>query len=193
MCPRGNSETVDSCISYRFYLLNHTTSPSISSTSILPSPSINAVLVGISIVYLAFFVTSLPPPNMKGIFTLALAVAASASPILLDSTQDAVAPVVSAENANEIPNSYMIMFKDHITHNLASAHHDWVHDLHTSTETRKTELRKRSQSPFVDEIFNGLKHTYNIAGSLLGYSGHFDEEVIEQIRRHPDVSEAPNR
>jgi cerevisin len=126
---------------------------------------------------------------MKGIFALALAAAASASPVLIDSMQEDLAPLVSAENAKEIPNSYMIMFKDHVTHNLAASHHDWVHDLHTTTENRKTELRKRSQSPFVDELFHGLKHTYNIAGSLLGYSGHFDEGVIEQIRRHPDVSE----
>lgn len=126
---------------------------------------------------------------MKGIFALALAAAASASPVLLDSTQDDLAPLVSAANAKEIPNSYMIMFKDHVTTNLAADHHEWVHDLHTTTETRKSELKKRSQSPFVDEIFHGLKHTYNIAGSLLGYSGHFDEEVINQIRRHPDVSE----
>jgi len=32
-----------------------------------------------------------------------------------------------------------------------------------------------------------LKHTYNIASEFLGYSGHFDEAVIEQLRRHPDV------
>jgi hypothetical protein len=25
---------------------------------------------------------------------------------------------------------------------------------------------------------------------LLGYSGHFDEDVIEQVRRHPDVSQS---
>jgi cerevisin len=39
----------------------------------------------------------------------------------------------------------------------------------------------------VDDIFHGLKHTYNIAGGLMGYSGHFDEDTIEQIRQHPDV------
>lgn len=31
-----------------------------------------------------------------------------------------------------------------------------------------------------------MKHTYNIPG-LMGYSGHFDEDTVEQIRRHPDV------
>lgn len=120
---------------------------------------------------------------------MALAAAASASPMLVDSTYNGAAPILSAENAKEIPDSYMVMFKDHVTHNLAAAHHGWVNDLHTTTQRRKTELRKRSQTPFVDDIFHGLKHTYNIAGGLLGYSGHFDKEVIEQIRRHPDVSD----
>ena len=126
---------------------------------------------------------------MKGIIGLALAAAASASPVMLDSTHNDAAPIISSANAQEIPNSYMIMFKKHVTQTLAVEHHDWVNDLHITTQNRKTELKKRSQSPLADEIFNGLKHTYNIAGSLLGYSGHFDEDVIEQIRRHPDVSE----
>ncbi|KAK3717606.1 proteinase B [Vermiconidia calcicola] len=124
---------------------------------------------------------------MKGIIGLALAAAASASPVMLDSTHNDAAPIISSANAQEIPNSYMIMFKKHVTQTLAVEHHDWVNDLHITTQNRKTELKKRSQSPLADEIFNGLKHTYNIAGSLLGYSGHFDEDVIEQIRRHPDV------
>lgn len=38
------------------------------------------------------------------------------------------------------------------------------------------------------DLFEGLRHTYNIAGGLRGYSGHFDREVIEQVRRHPDVA-----
>ena len=125
---------------------------------------------------------------MKGVFGLALAAAASASPVLFDSINNAIAPLVSASNAKEIPNSYMIKFKTHVTQELAAAHHGWIQDLHTTTETRKTELRKRSQEPFLDEMLAGLKHTYNIAGGLLGYSGHFDDAVIEEIRRHPDVS-----
>ncbi|KAI9716385.1 MAG: serine protease [Chrysothrix sp. TS-e1954] len=49
------------------------------------------------------------------------------------------------------------------------------------------DLRKRSQIPFVDDVFHGLKHTYDIGQGLMGYSGHFDVETLEQIRRHPDV------
>lgn len=130
---------------------------------------------------------------MKGVIGLALTAAASASPVLLDSTlqRSEPAPVITSSNAKAIPDSYMIKFKPHVTHSLASAHHSWVQELHlSSTENRKAELKKRSQEPLVEEFFAGMKHTYNIAGSMLGYSGHFDESVIEEIRNHPDVSAA---
>ena len=126
---------------------------------------------------------------MRGLLSLALAAATSASPMIWgDSIQTDPAPILSSTNAVEIPDSYIIKFKSHVNQNLAAAHHDWVQDVHLSTQSRKAELRKRSQSPMVDDIFRGLKHTYNIAGGMLGYSGHFDKDVIEQIRRHPDVS-----
>ncbi|KAM0705624.1 hypothetical protein Q7P35_006983 [Cladosporium inversicolor] len=118
---------------------------------------------------------------------LSLATLATASPVLVNSIHNDAAPIISASNAKEIADNYMIKFKDHVTQNLAAEHHGWVQDLHEKTQVAKTELRKRSQSPMVDDIFNGLKHTYNIAGGLMGYAGHFDEDVIEQIRRHPDV------
>ncbi|GAB1740390.1 hypothetical protein NU219Hw_g5496t1 [Hortaea werneckii] len=125
---------------------------------------------------------------MKGFLGLSLASLASASPVLFDSTvaQDA-APIYAAENAKTIQDNYIVVFKKHVTEKHAADHHSWVQDIHLNTQDAKTELRKRSQTPMVDDIFGGLKHTYNIAGSLLGYSGHFDEDVLEQIRRHPDV------
>ena len=98
------------------------------------------------------------------------------------------APLVSSSNAKEIPNSYIIVFKKHVKHADAAKHHDWVHNLHINTQETKMELRKRSHIPTTDEIFAGLKHTYNVAGQLLGYAGHFDEDVISEVRRHPDVS-----
>ena len=128
---------------------------------------------------------------MKGLFSLSFALLpllASSSPILVDTIHNGAAPIESSSNAKTIPGSYIVVFRDHVTHADAAAHQDWVQMLHLATEDSKTELRKRSQVPFVTEMFNGLRHTYNIAGSLLGYSGHFDDEVIEQVRRHPDVS-----
>lgn len=118
---------------------------------------------------------------MKSIIQLCtlLALQAAASPI---TTHKHEAPVLSAANSIEIPESYIVVFKDHVTSTLASLHHDWVHDIHSL---------KQSQESQVGNFSKGLKHTYNIPGGLLGYSGSFDDAVIEQIRSHPDVRSAP--
>ncbi len=114
---------------------------------------------------------------------------ASASPTLhVDTIHNDAAPILSSSNAKEIPNSYMVVFKKHVKHEDAVAHHSWVQDIHFSSQNVKTELRKRSLFPTSDEVYEGLRHTYNFAEGFLGYSGHFDDDVIEQVRRHPDVS-----
>jgi len=124
---------------------------------------------------------------MKSFIGLALPLLATASPVLVSSIHNDVAPILSSVNAKEIPGHYMVKFKKHVTHASAAEHHGWVHGLHRESEQIKSELKKRSQTPFIDEMFAGLKHTFHIPGGLVGYSGHFDEDVIEQIRRHPDV------
>lgn len=111
---------------------------------------------------------------------------ASASPVLIDTIHNEAAPVLSSTQAKEIPDSYIVVFKKDVTHASAASHHDWVQGQHIEIETAKRDLNKRSQFPI--SAFEGLRHTYNIAGGLLGYSGHFDESVIERVRRHPDVS-----
>jgi hypothetical protein len=114
---------------------------------------------------------------------------AAASPMMQTGTihKDA-APILSSTQAKEVPNSYMVVFKKHVKESHAKEHHDWVQSIHTKSESERMELRKRSQFPITTEVFDGLKHTYNIIGGMVGYSGHFDEETIEAIRRHPDVS-----
>ncbi|KIW51903.1 subtilisin-like protease [Exophiala xenobiotica] len=125
---------------------------------------------------------------MKVLTLSVLPLLAAASPVLVDTIHNDAAPVISSSNAKEIPNSYMVVLKKHVTERDASAHHSWVQDVHLSRETRKQELRKRSQVAFSDDtVFEGLRHTYNIPGGFLGYAGHFDEDVIELVRRHPDV------
>ena len=126
---------------------------------------------------------------MKGFLSLSLLpLLAAASPVIVDTIHNDAAPVLSSVNAREVPNSYIVVFKKHVDQGVATAHYDWVGDVHLSSIQSRTELRKRSQFPFQDEVFQGLRHTYNIAGQMLGYSGHFDDDVLEQIRRHPDVS-----
>jgi cerevisin len=126
---------------------------------------------------------------MKGILLSLLPALAAGSPVLVDTIHNDAAPIISSLNAQEIPDSYMVVFKKHVTESAATAHHSWVQDTHSSHETHKMELRKRSQISMSDDtVFTGLRHTYNIPGGLLGYAGHFDEGVIELVRRHPDVS-----
>ncbi|KAF2622839.1 hypothetical protein BU25DRAFT_425325 [Macroventuria anomochaeta] len=126
---------------------------------------------------------------MKYAYTLpALAALAAASPMLQVGTiHNDAAPILSSAQSKEIADNYMIVFKKHVKHEHTKDHHDWVQSIHTKSQNDRMELRKRSQFPVTTDVFEGLKHTYNIAGGILGYSGHFDEETIEAIRRHPDV------
>ncbi|KAL9638364.1 MAG: hypothetical protein Q9164_001596 [Protoblastenia rupestris] len=123
---------------------------------------------------------------MRGTLALSLLpLLASASPVLVDSIHNDAAPILSSTQHQEIPDSYMVVFKKDVSHSEALEHHAWVQDLHVQFETSKT---KRGALQSVFTAFEGLRHTYNIPGGLLGYSGHFDEEVIENVRRHPQVA-----
>lgn len=124
---------------------------------------------------------------MKNLFILGLVpLLAAASPILgVDTIHNGAAPILSSSESKEIPNSYIIVFKKDISTATINEHHEWIQLQHDDAENQKMELRKRSQEPI--SIFSGLKHTFDIAGQVLGYAGHFDEGVIERVRRHPDV------
>jgi cerevisin len=126
---------------------------------------------------------------MRGLFSLTLLplLASSAPTFSTETIHEGVAPLLSASNAVAVPDSYIVVFKKHVSESSANEHHLWVQDIHQTAEAQRTELRKRSSFPTTNDIFEGLKHTYNIAGDFLGYSGHFDDETIEQVRRHPDV------
>jgi len=126
---------------------------------------------------------------MRGLIGLTLLplLASSAPTFSTETIHEGAAPILSSSNAETIPDSYIVVFKKHVTEKSASDHHSWVQNIHGESENVRTELRKRSQFPITNDIFEGLKHTYNIAGDFLGYSGHFDDSVIEKVRRHPDV------
>jgi len=124
---------------------------------------------------------------MKGFLSLTLLpLLAAASPVQVGSIHNEAAPILSSMNAKDIPDSYIIVFKEHVDQSSASAHQSWLQEVHTA-HTGRMELKKRSVFDTDLEAFMGLKHTFHVAGSLMGYAGHFHEDVIEQIRRHPDV------
>ena len=123
---------------------------------------------------------------MKGVFGLSLLpLLAAASPVLVDSIHNNAAPVLSSMNAPEVPDSYIVVFKKHVSSDSATAHESWLQDIHSS---QRTELKKRSLFGSSAPEYLGLKHSFNVGGSVMGYAGHFHEDVIEQVRRHPDVS-----
>lgn len=124
---------------------------------------------------------------MRGLIGLTfLPLLASATPTLISQiSSDNVAS--SSFSTAKIPDSYIVVFKEHVDDASAMDHHNWVNQIHTQGEAERTELRKRSQSPMMTKAFKGIKHTYNIGGNFLGYAGHFDESVIEKVRSHPDV------
>jgi cerevisin len=124
---------------------------------------------------------------MKGLIFLSAAYAVLAAPASHQSIHGDAAPLYTSSNAEIVPNSYLIKFKKHVTDGTASDHHQWIQSVHLEKENQRMDLKKRSQFPLVDDVFRGLKHTYKIGQDFLGYSGHFDDETIEQIRRHPDV------
>lgn len=114
----------------------------------------------------------------------------AATPVVVGSIHNDAAPVLSSINAKEVPDSYIVVFKKHVDSLSASAHQSWVQDIHDS-QTSRLELKKRSLFGIDDDLFTGLKSTFDIAGSLMGYTGHFHSDVIEQVRRHPDVKLPP--
>ncbi|KAL1845364.1 hypothetical protein VTK73DRAFT_622 [Phialemonium thermophilum] len=125
---------------------------------------------------------------MKGLFVLSLAAYAAAAPrVTVGTIHGDAAPILSSSNAEVVPNSYLIKFKKHVTEASANEHHNWIQQIHGEKEEERIELRKRGQVPLMDQVFSGLKHTYKIGEHFMGYSGHFDDSVIEAIRRHPDV------
>ncbi|KAI1764428.1 peptidase S8/S53 domain-containing protein [Hypoxylon sp. FL1150] len=128
---------------------------------------------------------------MRGLIALSLAYAASAAPSFgYQTIHDGAAPVISSSTAEEVPNSYIVKFKSHVSASSAADHHSWVQKIHGDREDERLELRKRGQIPLVGDAvdsFKGLKHTLKIGSEFLGYSGHFDDNTIEEVRRHPDV------
>ncbi|UKZ95738.1 Subtilisin-like proteinase Spm1 [Trichoderma asperellum] len=123
---------------------------------------------------------------MRSVIALSVAAVAQASSFQVGTIHESSAPVLSNIEANAIPDNYIIKFKDHVDEAGADKHHNWIQSIHDEGEQQRLELRKRSSIFGADEAFDGLKHTFKI-GDFKGYAGHFAEDIIEQVRNHPDV------
>ena len=83
---------------------------------------------------------------MKRFLALSLVpLLASAAPALFDRSRDDGAPILSTAHTEEIPDSYMIVFKNDVPHTAATEHHDWVQKLHVEVEMTKKKKRDLTQ------------------------------------------------
>ena len=124
---------------------------------------------------------------MKSFAALSVAAIAQAASFSVETIHKDSAPVLSSVDAKNIPDSYIIKFKDHVDTSGVSDHHTWIQTLHEDDSQERLELRKRDGS-FSDQVFSGMKHTFDIGSGFKGYSGHFHPDLIEKVRNHPDVS-----
>jgi cerevisin len=125
---------------------------------------------------------------MRGVLALSAAAAVQAASFGIETVHDGAAPILSSVDAEAIPDSYIIKFKEHVDEAKASDHHSWIQNIHSDGEQARLELRKRGELSDLVEAFSGMKHTFSIGDAFKGYAGHFHESVIEQLRTHPDVS-----
>jgi len=96
------------------------------------------------------------------------------------SDDNTVAPLLSYPNAEYIPGEYIVVFKDVVTDERISCHHNDVNSL-------LYEERRVLKRGFMDELISGIRHTYDFEG-FRGYSGRFSESVLAKIRQSDDVA-----
>jgi hypothetical protein len=96
---------------------------------------------------------------------------------------------INAISQPTTPKTYIVIVRDHLSSEIRDSHHRWLEQTISRYNVRGGSEQSRAQIPFElkDSQISGLKHTYNINEQLVGYSGHFDDGLIEEIRRNTDV------
>ncbi|KAF9428980.1 serine protease [Podila epigama] len=90
-----------------------------------------------------------------------------------------LAPVISSVEAETIPDSYFVVFKSGVR---ASDNAAWVQELH-QTNLKQSGCHESVNS---EQPFEGIKHVYDM-GEFQGLAGQFHPEVLNEIRKNPDV------
>ena len=129
---------------------------------------------------------------MKTAAVLSFAAVTAAS-FSTETIHNDAAPILSSVDADHIPDSYIIKFKDHVKDASVSDHYSWVQEIHEGEQPQNFELRRRSDDGSDSQAFGGIKHSFSIGDSFKGYAGHFHPDVIEKLRNHPDVSKTTQR
>jgi len=98
-----------------------------------------------------------------------------------NSYSENVAPLLSSESAQVIPDSYIVVFKKQLDKSKVKYHHSCVHNF---VAEEKRSLSKRG---LLGDILSGIKHTFDFK-DFQGYAGRFTNEVLDKIRRSDEVA-----
>ena len=105
-----------------------------------------------------------------------LAVLAVALFPILGAAAPVEAPSPSVAGVGEtIPDSYVVLLKDGVSHEKFEAHQRWVQEKHESRLNRRD-----------DSNLNGVHHGFTL-GSLYGYYGTFDSDTLAEIKQSEEV------
>ena len=96
-----------------------------------------------------------------------------------------IAPLVSSDSAQVIPDSYIVVFKKHVDKEQVKYHHSCIHNYITE------EKRSLSKRGLLEDLISGINHTFDFK-NFQGYSGKFSNEILEKIRRSDEVNVLSN-
>jgi hypothetical protein len=83
------------------------------------------------------------------------------------------APVLASSTSQTIDEHYIVVLKPGLAAHHKQQHHQWVQLLQTEKNAGK----------------KGFKHAFDVGnvGIVHGYSGHFDNAMLAEIRKHEHV------
>ncbi|KAI7820831.1 serine protease [Gamsiella multidivaricata] len=93
---------------------------------------------------------------------------------------EGLAPIISAVEAELVPDSYFVVFKDGAR---AQDQAVWIRELHHQNLQVNGATWVHVGN---DGMTSGVKHVYDM-GSFQGLAGRFSPGLLEQIRRNPNV------
>jgi len=93
--------------------------------------------------------------------------------ILSYSFQD-TAPLYSSIDAEEVPDNYIVVFKDNVNVMNSTKHTTWLLNLLQTSSSTETEEK--------------INHVFDFNSEFRGYAGKFTKETIEKIRTSDEVA-----
>jgi cerevisin len=108
----------------------------------------------------------------------------NAKPLSYQDPNNNIAPLYISPDAEAIANSYIVVLKDNLKSHEIKEHATWI----SSLTAKSNEKFRMSDWLNPHTAAAGIEHVYDTP-NLKGYSGKFDDQVLEAIRQSDDVSQ----